>query len=150
MIYTAHQDLLASWLCKRIGLVPTPHIRCIGRLASDGSGILAVVGFDGWNGASCEMHVAGEGNWINRALLHAAFDYPFNVVGCNMVLGRVPSGNEQAKRLNLHLGFKIEHEIVGAHPDGSLFIMSMRRAECRWLKELTHGQEIHTGTASRS
>jgi RimJ/RimL family protein N-acetyltransferase len=136
-------DVLATWLCSRIGLTPTADLRCIGRVSKDGP-LMAVIGFDNWNGAACEMHVAGEGNWISRDLLFAAFDYPFNVGGCGMVLGRVPSKNYAAVRLNLHLGFKIEHTIVGGHPDGALHIMAMRRAECRWLKrESRHGEEKH-------
>jgi RimJ/RimL family protein N-acetyltransferase len=104
---------------------------------------VAVVGFDGWNGSACEMHIAGEGSrWMSRELLFAAFDYPFNIGKCQIVLGRVPSGNTSAVRLNLHLGFKIEHTIRGAHPDGALHIMSMRREECRWLdKGRRNGKE---------
>jgi hypothetical protein len=44
------------------------------------------------------------------------------------------------------LGFKVDHEIIGAHPDGSLIIMSMRRAECRWINGRTYGQKILTST----
>lgn len=139
MIVSGPNDILTTWLCTRIGLVPTHHIRCIARLSAEKQ-IMAVIGFDNWNGAACEMHVAGEGNWMNRALLFAAFDYPFRVAGCKMVLGRIPSGNKEAVRLNKHLGFNIECEIEGAHPDGSLIIMSMRRENCRWL-EKHHGKE---------
>lgn len=141
MIVTNNQDILGSWLCERIGLKPTMDLRCIGRLSADGRSIIGVVGFDGWNGASVQMHVAGEGNWCSRSLLLAAFDYPFRVGKVDMVLGMVPSGNKAALRFNLHIGFKVEHEIVGAHPDGSLIIVSMTRAECRWLKGQRHGQE---------
>lgn len=142
VIYTGNQKVLAEWLCERIGMPPTKYLRCIGRLSADGRRILAVVGYDEWNGASCQVHVAGEGNWVNRSLLYVAFHYPFVVCKCEMVLALVSSGNKKALRLGKHLGFKTEHEIVGAHPDGSLVIMSMRRAECRWLDERTYGQKI--------
>lgn len=139
MIVSQPTDLLTTWLCDRIGYVPTPNMRCIGRVSTQGH-LMAVIGFDGWNGACCEMHVAGEGNWISRDLLFAAFDYPFNVGNCSLVIGRIPSGNKSALKLNLHLGFKVEHTIEGAHPDGSLVIMTMRRAECRWLeRKQRHG-----------
>ena len=148
MIYTKCQDILASWLCDRIGLKPTMDLRCIGRLDAAGRRIIGVIGYDGWNGASVQMHVAGEGNWVNRAILYAAFDYPFRVCNVDMVLGMVPSGNVAALRFNTHLGFKVEHEIVGAHPDGSLIIMSMTRAECRWNRGQRHGQEIQRSTSA--
>ena len=108
------------------------HLRCIGRLNAAGE-ISGVVGYDGYNGSSVLMHVAGEGNWINRDLLRAAFDYPFNVMDCTLVLGMVPSGNISALRLNTHLGFRVINNVHGAHPDGSLYLMSMYRDECRFL-----------------
>jgi RimJ/RimL family protein N-acetyltransferase len=133
-IHTQNQDVLATWLCNKIGLVPSPHLRCIARLNAAGQ-IMGVVGYDGYNGASCLMHVAGEGNWISRDLLRAAFDYPFNVMQCQVVLGMVPSGNVEALKLNEHLGFKVKNRLYGAHPDGSLVLMMMTRDECRWLRK---------------
>lgn len=134
MIVTNHQDALVNALCEKIGLAPSPNIRCIGSVSADGMRLKGVVGFDGYNGASVMMHVYGEGNWISRDLLKVAFDYPFNHLNCNMVLGLVPSGNEQALKMNRHLGFKVETVLEGAHPDGALILMVMRREECRWLK----------------
>jgi hypothetical protein len=134
VIVTDHQEVLVNALCEKIGLVPTPHIRCIGSVSENGMHLKGVVGFDGYNGASVMMHVCGEGNWITRDLLRASFDYPFNFLNCNMVLGLVPSGNEQALKMNRHLGFKVENVLEGAHPDGALILMVMRREDCRWLK----------------
>jgi RimJ/RimL family protein N-acetyltransferase len=134
-VVTDKQGILVSLLCERIGLTPSPDIRCLGTVNSDGE-IAGIVGYDGYNGASVVMHVAGFGNWINRDILKAAFDYPFRVMDCKVVLGLVPSGNVEAIRLNKHLGFKVINEIEDAHPDGSLILMAMRREECRWLKLL--------------
>jgi RimJ/RimL family protein N-acetyltransferase len=142
ILYTPEwQETLGWWLCKRIGLVPTSMLTCIG-LVRDGQ-IIAVVGYDGFNGASCEMHVAAEApNWLSRSFLKVVFDYPFNTCGLNMVVGKVPSGNREALRLDLHLGFKEVLVLDGAHPDGALHILVMRRDDCRWLKlRGEHGQE---------
>jgi RimJ/RimL family protein N-acetyltransferase len=143
VITTLHQDILASWLCHRIGLTPTSAIQCIGRLSADGN-LMGVVGYDGYNGASVQMHVAGDGNWISRQLLWAAFDYPFNTMKCNVVLGLIPSGNKSAIELNEHLGFQIDTVIPHAHPDGSLVIMAMYRDGCRWLKAHQHWRHQST------
>jgi RimJ/RimL family protein N-acetyltransferase len=134
MVVMSPQEVLVGALCEKIGLAPSPHIRCIGSISEDGKILKGVVGFDGYNGASVMMHVYGEGNWISRDLLKIAFDYPFNHLNCNMVLGLVPSGNTQALKMNRHLGFKVEAVLEGAHPDGALILMVMRREECRWLK----------------
>ena len=133
MITTQHQDVLAAWLCERIGLVPSFNFKCIGNVRADGSDIMGVVGYDGYNGASVMMHMAGTPHWIDKAILHAAFDYPFNVMGCNQVLGLVPSGNEVALNMNKRLGFEVVAELPGAHPDGALVLMRMTRENCKWL-----------------
>lgn len=145
MIVTAHQDMLATWLCNRIGLVPTPNLQCIGQI-QDGL-ITGVVGFDGYNGASCVMHVAGEGNWCTKSLLYATFDYPFVRLDCKVVLAFVPSGNKAALRFNRHIGFTDVSEIHGAHPDGSMFFMTMYKEQCRFL-EARYGRQISVTSVS--
>ncbi len=145
MIQTAHQELLARWLCERIGYMPTPHIRCIGNVSKEGK-ILGVVGFDGWNGASCQMHVAGEGNWVSRELIRATFDYAFNVAGLKVVLGLVPSSNDKALRFDRHVGFSEVARIKGGHPDGDLVVLQLRREDCRFLRK-EHGQEVISAAA---
>lgn len=145
MIQTQHQEILAHWLCERIGYMPTPHLRCIANVTREGK-ILGVVGFDGWNGASCQMHVAGEGNWVSRELIRAVFDYVFNTSRLNVVLGLVPSGNERALRFDLHVGFKEVARIAGAHPDGALIVLELRKENCRYLRK-EHGQEVYPRAA---
>lgn len=134
MIATQPQAPLAIWLCERIGYTPTPHFFCIGSVSDLDPNILrGVVGYDNFNGASCIMHMAGEPGWIDKRMLHAAFDYPFNVMGCDQVLALVPSDNEVALDIDKRLGFSVVVELEGAHPDGSLVLMRMRRNECKWL-----------------
>lgn len=131
------QDELKQWLCDRIGLTPTSDIRLIGSVKGDR--ILGVVGYDGYNGASIQMHVAGEPGWLNRDLLWACFDYAFNVCKVNVIIGLVPSGNTDALRFNRSLGFKSRLVLDGAHPDGSLWLMTMTRGECRFLNRKRNG-----------
>jgi len=150
VIVTSNQDVLASWLCKRIGLTPSPNIKCIGQVQDDE--LVGVVGFDGYNKARVIMHVAGEGNWCSRSLLFATFDYPFRQLGCNVVLALVPSGNANALHFNRRIGFDTIVTLQGAHPDGALILMTMRRDQCRFLsprfgREVKHGQE-NRSTAS--
>lgn len=127
------QNDLAQWLCERIGLTPTPHLVCLGSVSPRDNSLRGVVGYDSFNGASCVMHMAGEPGWIDKAMLHAAFDYPFNIAGVNQVLAFVPSDNLVALDIDRRLGFTLVCELEGAHPDGSLFLMRMRRDECKWL-----------------
>ena len=134
MVTTQRQDDMVIWLCSRIGHAPSPYMRCIGSLSDrDPSVLRGVVGYDGFNGTSVMMHMAGEPGWLDKRLIHAAFDYPFNVMGCNQVLAFVPSDNIVALDIDRRLGFTLVTELDGAHPDGSLFLLRMRREECKWL-----------------
>jgi len=148
VIVTEPQTELREWLCERIGLVPTPDLTCIGSLLR--GELVGVVGFDQYNGASMVMHAAGLAGWLNRDMLWAVFDYPFRVCNVNMVLGFVPSGNTDAIRFNTHVGFKVEAILEGAHPDGALWLMTMKRGECRYLKHLRkrNGQEEQTAASA--
>jgi RimJ/RimL family protein N-acetyltransferase len=144
VIQTAHQDLLARWLCERIGYMPTPHLRCIANVTPEGR-ILGVVGFDGFNGSSAQMHVAGEGNWVCKDLIRATFEYAFDVAGLKVLLGFVSSDNARALRFNRHVGFIEIARIADGHPAGELVVMELRREKCRFWRE--HGQEIDAAAA---
>jgi RimJ/RimL family protein N-acetyltransferase len=139
-------ERLVEYLCEAIGLVPTPHIQVIGRTNGEGK-LVGVVGYDNWNEVACEMHMAGEPGWITREFMRVAFDYPFNKAGLNMVLARVPCGNPVALEIDKRLGFELECTLIGAHQDGALHILSMRREDCRHIK-VKHGQEQSTAAAA--
>lgn len=146
MVSSDNQEALRNWLCDKIGYEPTKNIQCIGSVV--GGIIRGVVGYDGYNGASVQMHVAGEPGWLTRDLIKACFDYPFNVCEVNVILGLVPSGNKEAIRFNEHLGFRVRTVLEGAHPDGSLILMTMTRGECRYLNRNSNGQEIQAAEST--
>lgn len=148
-IINGPQDALASWLCREIELVPTANLRCIG-MVDDNGVLLGVVGFDGYNGASMEMHVAARSKrWLNRKLLRAAFDYIFNVVGAKVAIGKVAGDNLDALRFDLKLGFELCATIPDGHPSGCLHVLMMRREQCRFLGE-RYGWEVQSSAAAGS
>lgn len=142
MITTKGQDVLSSWLCKKIGLTWSSDLRCIGEVGPYAH-IRGVIGYNNYNRASVQMHVAGEPGWVSRSVLYAAFHYPFVALKCNVVLGLVPSGNEDALRFNRHLGFVTLNILPNAHPDGALVIMAMYKEQCRWLNMRRLSKELH-------
>jgi RimJ/RimL family protein N-acetyltransferase len=91
--------------------------------------------YSGFNGENIWMHVAGDGGrWINRAILKAAFAYPFVQLGVSNVWGWVDASNEKARRLDEHLGFKQNAVLTGAAKDGGdVIIYRMTKEECRFL-----------------
>lgn len=97
---------------------------------------------------SIVIHVASFARgWLTRDLLWAIFDYPFNRLKVEKILGFVPSTNRRALDFDMNVGFTIAAvipDVVSAPlgEQGDLVVLSMTRAECRWLgivpKNLAH------------
>jgi hypothetical protein len=128
--------VLHEWLRQRIGLPWSTDFRALARVVDDR--IVGCVGYEGFTGTSCRMHMAGEGNWITREFIRKAFGYPFRVLDLPMVFGVVPSGNRTALEIDLRLGFTEIMYIAGAHPDGGLHFLQLKRED--W-KRTKYGQE---------
>lgn len=101
--------------------------------------LVGAVAYADFNGASMQMHCAGEGAWLSRRVLRHLFDYPFNVARCRVVIATVPATNARALSLNARLGFREVGRVPDAYPDADMVVMAMRRSECRWIGE-DHGE----------
>ncbi len=142
---TTNQTVLWEFLQERIGIPYSTDLICIGRVRD--SKLIAVVGYNNFTGTSCHMHMAGDDTrWMNRGFTLAAFSYPFETLGLTMVFGIVPSGNIRALGIDRKLGFRELIYIPGAHPDGGIHILQMKREECRWLRT-RNGQEKYSEAA---
>jgi hypothetical protein len=94
--------------------------------------------FSDWMGGSVQVHVAGlQPGWADKSLLYLTFNYPFVQLNVKKLIGLVPEWNYRARNLNLHLGFQIEYKVDDVfnhkHLDNGMYIMSMRKEDCRWL-----------------
>lgn len=97
--------------------------------------VLGGVIYDGFTRGCIFMHQAGfSKRWLGGNLLWMAFDYPFNQLGVNKVAGTINSHNQELLDFNRKLGFKEEARIRNAYPDGDMLVLTMERADCRWLK----------------
>ena len=131
-VVTDNQDHLRGWITGVLGMQFSSYATFIGQ-EIDGE-IKAVIAYDNILEKSCLMHTASiVPNWISKDLLWAAFDYPFNKLGLSVILASVASTNEEALKLDRHLGFVDKAYIEDAHIDGDLVILAMRRENCRWL-----------------
>lgn len=131
--------VLHEWLNKRVGVPWSTDFRALARVVD--KGIVGVVGYEGFTGRAVRMHMAGEGKrWITREFLTRAFRYPFITLDLPMVFGIVPSGNKAALEIDRRLGFTELMYVEGAHPDGGLHFLQLKREDCRFL-EMKHGQE---------
>ena len=131
-VITDNQAYLKAWITGVLGMQFSDYATFIGQ-EIDGE-IKAVVAYDNIMDKSCMMHTAAiVPNWISKDLLWAAFDYPFNKLKVKVILASVASTNEEALKLDRHLGFVDKAYIEDAHTDGDLVILAMRRENCRWL-----------------
>jgi RimJ/RimL family protein N-acetyltransferase len=98
--------------------------------------LIAVVGYNGFNGAICSMHNAGDGNWISREYLREAFRYPFETCARSHIVVTVAANNHRALKLNKHLGFEVMHRFRdGWEPGVDTVIMAMTKQACRWIRQ---------------
>ena len=105
-------------------------------LERDGE-LVAGVLYEGYNGPNVWMHVAAVPGrrWMQRDYLWYCFHYPFNEMNVQRISGYVNASNEQARKFDEHLGFKVEATLSGAAPDGGdVLIYVMRREDCRFLR----------------
>lgn len=131
-VVTDNQEHLRGWITGVLGMQFSPYATFIGQEIN--GEVKAVVAFDNILDKSCEMHTAAiMPNWISKDLLWACFDYPFNILKVKVILATVSSNNEEALKLDRHLGFVDKAYIEDAHIDGDLVILAMRRENCRWL-----------------
>lgn len=107
-----------------------------------GREFMAGVVYEDFTNFACTAHIVVEKPtiWL-RSFLRAAFWYPFDQLGLQLMLGPVPGYNEAALRLDKWMGFKEQARIPGVYGEHDLVILSMKRDECRWLAGGTDGRE---------
>lgn len=134
------RQLGATILLNEIGVQPSLGDQYIFWLNPDTNEIEWVIGYTSFLAKTCQMHVFNaKKKYTPRKLLWAAFDYPFNQCGLEVVFGVVNSQNKEAMRYDKHLGFTESARFPGAHDDGGdMVLFSMNKADCRWIKELKH------------
>jgi hypothetical protein len=84
--------------------------------------------------ARCCVHLAIDSKLgLNIPYIQAVFDYMFNYLNCNVVIGMVDADNNAALRLDKHFGFSEQTRIPGGSGDCDLVVLVMSRDQCRWL-----------------
>jgi len=133
-VTTENQEELRSWLSK-VGKFEYPqNTACIGQ-EKDGE-LIAVVGYNGFNPNSCQIHVAStDVYWLNKDLLFAIFDYPFNKLKVEVIIAPIYKGNVKSLNLCRKLGFEQVGDIPYGHPKGDLIVVAMKRNQCKWLQQ---------------
>lgn len=135
MKIVANNSRVEAFVKDALVLTPAHDAKSIGVLSDDGEVIAGVV-YEQFNDFNCFMHVAAVPGrfWLSRLSLFNFFNYPFNTCGLRRVTGWVDETNVAARRLDEHLGFRLEARLVGAaNSGGDALIYAMTREECRFL-----------------
>ena len=136
MIVAEPRDAIAAWVAAMQGL-PASDWGNYNALAlvKDGQIVGGVI-YNNWNGAGVCAHIAGAGRrWLNRAFLHAMFDYPFNQCARRRITALVARRNKHARRFVENLGFRYEGCVRHALPADDWMLYGMLREECRFLAQ---------------
>ena len=134
MITTFNQEGLKDWICDRLRMTPTAHFQSIGSVSVEGI-LLGVVGFDNYNGSSCNLHIAGDEGFLTKNFVKAVFDYGFNELGCNVIICTVDGSNEKSLNLVKRFDFKEIAMIPDASRFGNMHIFTLHRKDCKWIKD---------------
>lgn len=137
-------ETLFRFLKERVDLLWSEDFCALGRVVN--GKLVGAIGFHGFNGASCFVHMAGDPGWMTRGMLETVARFAFLTMNLKMMIGLVPSGNEKALEIDLRLGFELIQTIPDAHPDGAMHVLVMRRENCRWL-ERDNGWKIRAKAA---
>ncbi len=142
MDYVTDVDVLGPWAWKLMGAETWSATgrTAIGGLDDKGKPIWAVI-YDNYNpGGSIQMHIViTDPKLVTRQAISHIFEYPFYELGVKKVIGIVNSENEAALTFDLRLGFTVEAVISDAYDMGSMYILSMTREQCHWLRGKDYG-----------
>ena len=126
------KTIIGPWVAAKMGIEYSDNNTSLGQIA--GSKIIAGVSYQSWNKASIIASIAVEG-LMTPTYLAAIFHYPFIYLGVTKIICQVAESNLNSIKLAEKLGFRLEAQLLDAHPDGSLLIYTMTKEQCRFIGE---------------
>lgn len=102
-------DALTAWCAAKIGLPRGLETPCTAMGVFDDATLIAVIAYNNYNPEAgvIEFHGASiTPRWLTRSVLHEMFDYPFNQIGCQMVITRNSENNKRLHRVLKEIGCK--------------------------------------------
>src|SRR5262245_14997705 len=132
-------------VAKAAGLGYDPDVDfCISRVNPE---LLGGVIYTNYTHRTVQMHQAGFApRWATPEFMWVIYDFPFNYLKVEKVIGTVPSTNARALDITFKMGFQHVTSIPGVVVGGDMEIFMMSRQECRWLdlrgRYVDHRREI--------
>lgn len=82
---------------------------------------------------SIHLHIAIEGQ-ANKHIRWYAFHYPFIELNVKKIIAPIQSNNLKCIKFALNAGFICEHIIKNAGSNSDLWLLTMTKEQCRFLK----------------
>lgn len=130
---TQDQEVVGPYVARKVGLVWDEKAMYAIGLTRDDEMISGVI-YERWTGTSFTCHMAVDG-LMTPEYLSAIFHYPFEHCGAVKLIAPVAESNGKCRRFIEHLGFRKEAQLLDAFPDGSLLFYTMKKEQCRFIKE---------------
>lgn len=132
--FWGHDQAVAAWVARHIPGCERGFDACRAMGVLDGEKLVAGMVYHNWEPEHGVVEISGAAitaRWLTRPVLWQMFAYPFQGIGCQMVLMRVSERNEQwngrgLPRLLKAYGFD-KHTIprlYGRHEDGHVFSLT--------------------------
>lgn len=146
--FWGHDQAVAAWVARHIPGCERGFDTCRAMGVLDGERLVAGMVYHNWEPEHGVVEISGAAitaRWLTRPVLWQMFAYPFQGIGCQMVLMRVSERNEQwngrgLPRLLKAYGFD-KHTIprlYGRHEDGHVFSLT----DDAWRDNGFHRKEL--------
>ena len=100
---------LSQWAAAKLFPVGEGFSDCTTLGVFDGPKLVAVMVYHNWHKSHGVIEMSGASttpHWLKRPVLQEMFSYPFDQLGCQMVLMRVDAKDERLARQLTAVGFK--------------------------------------------
>ena len=137
MIYFKSLNTEAEWKWVNERAHPIACHDTQGIVAYDKRGVQAICVADSFTVDACSVHFAIDSPFVIRAGFFSEIcHHLFVVCGRKRIFGLVPSNNEKALKLDLHIGFREVTRIPDAYSEGVAYVvLRMDKDGCPWLNE---------------
>lgn len=126
----------AEMIARTAGIGFDPEVNfVISRTREPSYELLGGVIYTNFTRRTVQMHQAGFVlAWPTPQLMFCIYDFPFNYLKVEKIIATVPSTNQRAMNITRKMGFTHVTTIPEAVVDGDMEILSLSRADCKYLK----------------
>lgn len=133
-IITDQPERAGRWLAEKHGVTYCKDESAVYTALEHNGKINVVFMYNGLiEHGSVQLHVAVEGRG-NKEIRWYAFHYPFIELKVKKIIAPIQADNEKCIRFAINAGFVCEHIIKDVGRNGDLWIFSMTKEQCRFLR----------------